>query len=206
MFKQFMQAVLFASAALGIASSVTVQAADFSGHRTAVVFYSLLHNRIGGDDFAAEHPVGHTEHIADLIAAATGGTKISLVQAQPYANDYDEVVDQARSEQDANARPELKAVPDLSGYDIVFVGYPCWWGSYPMAFATLFDTGALNGKVVIPFTTHEGSRFGHSLTDLRSALPQSTILEGYACRGGDALDEDTAAEVQEFLQGLDLPN
>lgn len=194
---------LAVSCLLGSAASTAV-AADFSSHKTAVLYYTLAQNRIGGDDWQQEHPVGNTEYLAQLIAKDTGADLFSLVQVKPYPNDYDEVTEIARAEQQQCARPELKEVPDLSAYDVVFVGYPCWWGSYPMAFATYFDTGALNGKTVIPFTTHEGSRFGHSLTDLKAALPQSKVLDGFAKRGSDAQDEDSAAEITEFLQDLEL--
>ena len=121
-----------------------------------------------------------------------------------YSNDYDEVTDLARTEQEEQVRPALKEVPDLSAYDVVFVGFPCWWGSYPMAFATYFETGALKGKTVVPFTTHMGSRFGHALTDLENALPDSRITEGLAIRGSDVSDSDTAEQVTEFLQELQL--
>lgn len=179
-------------------------AADFSTNKTAVLYYSLLHNRQGGDDFAAEHKVGITEHIADLIVQQTGADKFSLEQVDLYPNSYDETTDIALEEQKRNARPALKSVPDLSSYDVIFLGYPCWWSSYPMAFATYFDSVDLSGKTIVPFTTHGGSRFGRSIQDLKAALPGSTITEGFAVRDRDAMDEDTAEDVAEFLNELEL--
>ena len=201
MLRKLMLLPLLAVLSLGGAAA---GAADFSTHKSAVIFYSLLHNREGGDAWEQSHPVGNTEIIADLIVKQTGADKFSLVQAQPYSNDYDEVTDLARTEQEEQVRPALKKVPDLSAYDVVFVGFPCWWGSYPMAFATYFETGALKGKTVVPFTTHMGSRFGHALTDLEKALPDSRITEGLAIRGSDVSDSDTAEQVTEFLQDLQL--
>ncbi|MBU3826624.1 MAG: NAD(P)H-dependent oxidoreductase [Candidatus Anaerobiospirillum merdipullorum] len=201
----FKKLLMAAGLVAATVTAVGAQAADFSQHKTAVVFYSLIHNREGGDDYYGDRTVGNTEHLADLVVTMTGADKFSLEQVEPYGNDYDAVVDKARSEQEQNVRPKLKSIPDLSSYDVVFVAYPCWWGSYPMAFATLFDTGALNGKVVIPLTTHEGSRWGHSIQDLQAALPQSTILEGYQHRGRSVFDEDVKTEMQEFLQDLELP-
>ncbi|MBO8416123.1 MAG: NAD(P)H-dependent oxidoreductase [Proteobacteria bacterium] len=179
-------------------------AADFSTHKTAVLYYTLLHNRVGGDDFAAEHSVGNTENIANIIAEQTGADKFELQQTELYPNSYDETVDIAKEEQERNARPALKSVPDLSAYDVVFMGFPCWWGSYPMAFATYFDSVDLSGKTIVPFTTHGGSRFGHSIQDLKAALPQSTIVEGLAVRDRDAQDADISEDVTEFLNDLEL--
>lgn len=204
MFRRMLAAVLCAATMLCGSTSF---AADFSSHKVAVVYYSLLHNRVGGDDFAAEHTQGNTEKLAAEIAQQTGGKLISLTQVKKYPNDYDEAVDIAREEQSDNARPELTSVPDVSDCDVVFVCYPCWWGSYPMAYATWFDTGALAGKTVVAVTTHEGSRFGRSLRDLRAALPDSTVIEGLQMRGGTAEDisaEDLTSEVRDFLSDLEL--
>lgn len=195
--------LLMALSALSFAA--VAQAADFSSHKVAVVYFSLLHNRVHGNPDAQEgKTVGNTETIARLIAGNTGAELFSLEVVNPYPEDYDDTVDMAKAEQNDNARPALKSFPDVSGYDVVFLGYPNWWGTYPMAVATYLESGALKRKTVIPFCTHEGSRLGRSQGDLEAALPDSTVLEGYECRGSDVTDEDTPAEVKEFLNGLSL--
>ncbi|HIV14906.1 MAG TPA: flavodoxin [Candidatus Avisuccinivibrio pullicola] len=188
-----------------LAFSSLAQAADFSSHKVAVVYFSLLHNRVHGNPDAQEgKSVGNTETIARLIAENTGGELFALEVVNPYPEDYDATVDMARDEQNAKARPALKSLPDVSDCDVVFLGYPNWWGTYPMAVATYLDSGALKGKTVIPFCTHEGSRLGRSQGDVEAALPDSTVLDGYECRGRNVTDEGTPAEVKEFLNGLSL--
>lgn len=193
---------LCAAAAL---SSVSALAADFSQHKSAAVVFSLLHNRIGGDSFEASRGgTGLSEHIADIVVSATNAEKILLQQVSLYPNSYGEILDVAQREQRENARPELKSMPDVSDCDVVFLVFPCWWGSYPMAYATFFDTGALAGKTVIPLVTNAGSRFGRSMQDLRAALPQSRVLDGLAIRDRDVYEASTEAEVRKFLADLSL--
>ena len=106
----------------------------------------------------------------------------------------DETVDMAQEEQDAQARPELQEIPDMSAYDTVFISFPNWWGTYPMAVATFLDNVDLKGKNVIPVCTHEGSRLGRSQSDLEDALPDSNVLDGFERRGGMIADDAETKE------------
>ncbi|MBO8416124.1 MAG: hypothetical protein IAB19_07090 [Proteobacteria bacterium] len=203
-FKSTLLLTLSAAAALCLAALYTppAAAADFSGHSAVVISFSLLHNRVGGDSFAAEHSVGLTEHIGDLIAAETGADKILLRRAKLLPNDYQQAADLADAEQHAHARPALAFMPDVSAYDVIFVGFPTWSGTYPAAFDIFFDTGALEGKVVIPFCTHLGSGFGNALADLNAALPDSTVTACFAVNGRQVYSERTEAELKAFLEEL----
>ena len=157
MFKKFLAAGVLAAACLsGIAS---VYAADFSNHKTAVVYFTLLQNReMASNDSQADKKAGNAEVLATMIAEATNGDLYSLKTVKKYPADYDETVDMAQEEQDAQSRPELQEIPDMSVYDTVFISFPNWWGTYPMAVATFLDNVDLKGKNVIPVCTHEGSR------------------------------------------------
>ena len=93
----------------------------------------------------------------------------------------------------------------MSSYDTVFISFPNWWGTYPMAVATFLDKVDLKGKNVIPVCTHEGSRMGRSQRDLENALPESNVLDGFEIRGGSVADDaDTKEAVTEFLNELEL--
>jgi flavodoxin len=93
-------------------------------------------------------------------------------------------VERAQKEQKASARPKLKVkLENAKSYDIVFIGYPNWWGSFPMPVATFLEENDFSGKTLIPFCTHEGSRLGRSVEDLTKMCPKSKILEGLAIRG-----------------------
>lgn len=67
---------------------------------------------------------------------------------------------------------------------MIFLGYPNWWGTMPMAVFTFLKEYYLSGKTIVPFCTHEGSGLGRSISDIQKKCPQSTVFEGLAIRGG----------------------
>ena len=72
---------------------------------------------------------GNTEKLAEMIAEETGGTLFRIEPAEPYTEDYNALLDQAQEEQASGARPALAAdVENWEDFDIVFIGYPNWWG------------------------------------------------------------------------------
>lgn len=128
---------------------------------------------------------GTTREVASQIQRATGGDLFELKTTHSYPQEYRATTNQARRELDSGFRPKLTAeVQNMAGYDTIFVGYPNWWGTMPMAFFTFLEQHRLEGKTVIPFCTHEGSGLGSSVSDLRQLCPKATLLEGLALRGG----------------------
>ena len=128
---------------------------------------------------------GNTRVIADQIRGLAGGEAFEIVGVNPYPTDYDAVVEQARKELKASIRPLLKLkLENAASYDVIFLGYPNWWGTFPMPVATFLTENDLSGKTVIPFCTHEGSRLGKSVADLAKLCPRAKIMEGLAIRGG----------------------
>ncbi|MDO5536995.1 MAG: flavodoxin [Desulfovibrionaceae bacterium] len=129
---------------------------------------------------------GNTAQVARAFHAALGGDIVEVKAVRAYSQDYDTVVDEAKKEQEANARPELAMpVPDFAAYDTVFLGYPSWWGTMPMVYFTLLEkgAGALAGKTVVPFCTHEGSGLGRGPADIRKLAPGAKVASGFDMRG-----------------------
>jgi flavodoxin len=92
----------------------------------------------------------------------------------PYPDQYDECAEIAKKEQRENARPVAKTdIADIRKYDVIYIGYPIWWGTMPQIILTFLEKYDLSGKTIIPFCTHEGSGFGRSVSDLRKACPNS---------------------------------
>ena len=146
---------------------------------------------------------GNTREVARQIAETTGGELFEIVPAKPYPAEYQAVVDQAKREVEAGARPELKTrVGDMSQYDVVFVGSPCWWYTIAPPVATFLASCDFAGKTVVPFMTHEGSRMGRSEADIRKLCPRSTVPDGLPVRGGSARSSKDA--VTEWIGGLGL--
>lgn len=134
-----------------------------------------------------EIPKGNTEIVAEKIAEITGADLFKVETIKEYPNDYYECCDVAKEEKNTNARPKLKRyLDDISLYDTIYIGYPIWWGTYPMAIASLIERLDLSGKTIKPFATHEGSGLANSVNDLIKACPNANVENGIAIRGSDA--------------------
>lgn len=129
----------------------------------------------------------NTRTLAELIQARVGGDMFHVTTKKPYPADYRATTDAARAELDGNARPELAATispEDMRRYDVVFLGYPSWWGTMPMAMFTFLEQYDLAGKTIVPFCTHEGSGLGRGPADIGRLSPGATVGQGFAARGG----------------------
>ncbi|MDR1553050.1 MAG: NAD(P)H-dependent oxidoreductase [Prevotellaceae bacterium] len=148
---------------------------------------------------------GNTREIAKNIQKQTGGDLFEMVVKNPYSTDYNECVKQAQNEQQTNARPAFTAeVKSMETYDVVFVGYPNWWGTMPMVLFTFLEKYDMNGKTVIPFCTHGNGRWGRSVDDLKKLCPNSTVLEGFAVNGSMAKNSED--DVSKWLQKIGITN
>ena len=150
---------------------------------------------------------GNTAIIADMIADATGADKFEIVPVKPYPKDsYEECIEIAQQEKRANARPEIKGDVAIEDYDVIFLGYPNWWGELPMCVYTFIEKHDWNGKTVIPFITHEGSGMGGTDSKIAKATAGSNTLvgKGLAMQGKAAQENRTSAKksVDNWLTGL----
>jgi len=146
---------------------------------------------------------GNTRVIANRIQEIMGGVIFEIVSVDAYPSDYDECVEQARRELREDYRPKLKTkVESMESYNVVFVGYPDWWGTIPRPVAAFLSEYDFSGKTIAPFCTHEGSGLGRSVTDIKQFLPQSTILDGLAVRGRDA--KRAQNEVSQWLRRIGM--
>ena len=132
-------------------------------------------------------PVGNTEVAAKLLQRLTGADLFQLEPLLPYSKDYNECIAQAQDDQRRDARPELRAYPDsLAEYDTIYLGYPNYWGTMPMAVFTFLEHFDLTGKTILPFCTHEGSGLGGSVEDIRRLCSGARVGRGLAIHGGSA--------------------
>lgn len=149
--------------------------------------------------------IGNTQIIAEYIASEVGADSFHIETVTPYPADYDDCCDVAKKELADKARPEIKGgVENMEQYDIVFLGYPIWWGDMPMAVYTFMNSYDFSDKVVIPFNTHEGSGESGTYSAIGSYLPNAQVLDGMAIQGKTAQEfsTDTQQSVREWLDGL----
>jgi len=136
--------------------------------------------------------VGNTEVVARKIKKFTRGDLFEIDTVKTYPVDYTETTQVAQTEKRQNARPELaKTVEDIDAYDVIYLGYPNWWGTFPMAVFTFLESYDFSGKTIIPFCTHEGSGLGNSERDIKKLCPTATVLPGLAIRGGSVKSGDS---------------
>lgn len=129
--------------------------------------------------------VGNTEIAASFIQELTGADLFRIEPVRAYAAGYNECIAQAQADQKRGARPELKSYPDsLDRYDTIYLGYPNYWGTMPMAVFTFLDHFNFAGKTIRPFCTHEGSGMGSSERDIQKLCPGAKVEKGLAIHGG----------------------
>ena len=147
---------------------------------------------------------GNTKILAEMIAEATGADMFEIKPAKPYPKEYTATTNLAKKEKNEKARPEIVGtMPDVSGYDVIFFGYPIWWGDLPMPCYTFFDKVKLEGKTVAPFCTHEGS--GLSGTDRYIAdTTKAKVTEALEMKGTTAQknQDEAKKEVLAWLKKI----
>lgn len=172
-----------------------------SEKKVLVAFFSRA-----GDNYSVGHvATGNTEVLAGIIARQTGGDLFKIEPATPYPADYDECTRVAKREHEKNVRPDIRADRRIEDYDIIFIGYPNWWGDAPMPVYTFIDKHEWKGKTVIPFCTHEGSGLSNE-RQISAAVKGARLLRGLAMYGHTAQNDRQKAEadVAAWLSGLAL--
>ena len=102
----------------------------------------------------------NTQTMAEYVAEFTGGELFRIIPETAYTTNYNEVINKAQEEKNANARPAMKediSVGKFADYDVIFVGYPIWWYDAPMIIYTFLESHDFSGKTIVPFATSGGS-------------------------------------------------
>lgn len=176
--------------------------AEPSASRILVLYFS----RTGEQYNVGVIEKGNTAIVAEMISEATGADLYELLPADDhYPTTYKELTDVGLQEQRERARPAyMDTVPDLSGYDTIFIGAPVWWGDWPMIMYTFFENTPLSGKTLIPFSTHGGSGLSGFDRSLASQYPECTVSKGLAIAGTDAQNRQDRVQqsVTSWLQDL----
>ena len=157
------------------------RSSEGAGGRPLVVFFSHA-----GDNYAVGNiKVGNTKIVADYISAFTGADQFEIKTSKYDGMAYKPLCDLAKKEQQNGELPPFEGSVDVSKYDVIFIGGPVWWGTYPQVMFTFFKKYNLNGKTIIPFTTHEGSGLGSCVKDVKKAYPKANVQQGFSMYGHD---------------------
>ena len=132
---------------------------------------------------------GNTRAVADHIKSLTGGDMFEIQVAKPYPEEYHACTEVAKKEKEDNARPTLKTkVENMASYDVIFIGYPNWWGTMPMPILTFLESYDFAGKKIALFATSGGSGFGKTVSRLEGSVDKSAefVSEKLLNRAGKA--------------------
>ncbi|EFT95193.1 hypothetical protein KZR47_000969 [Enterococcus faecalis] len=120
---------------------------------------------------------GNVVKMASEIGERVEAETFRILVKDRYPSDYDECLERASEEKVTSMRPELiDRVSDINKYDVIFLGYPDWWSTAPMAIFTFIEENDLANKEVILFCSHGTSGLGSSVTDISKVLPNSTTI------------------------------
>lgn len=162
-----------------------------------VIFFSHA-----GDNYSVGIiDTGNTKIVADYISEISGANQFEIITHKYDGMAYTPLINLAKEEANTGELPPYEgSAPDLSQYDTVFIGGPVWWGTYPQVMFTLFKDINLDGKTVIPFTTHEGSGLASCPNDVKKAFPKAKVTGEFSIYGHEV--RTGKAKVEKWLKEL----
>lgn len=160
-----------------------------SGNKVLVAYFSATHT---------------TQGVAEKIADGLNADLYEIVPEQPYTDadlNYNDNNSRSTLEMaDASVRPAISgSVENMDQYDVVFIGYPIWWGEAPRILSTFVESYDFSGKTIVPFCTSGGSGIGSSASNLEQLTSGAVWLSGQRLKSSDS--EET---IMEWVNGLGL--
>ena len=163
-----------------------------------------------GEEYAVGNITkGNTHIVADIIAKAVGADMFEIKPVKAYPAGYEACKPIASREKAMKARPKItNTINNFDEYDVIFLGYPIWYGDMPMIMYTFVESYDFSSKKIIPFCTHGGSGLSSTDQALILACPNSQILQGFSIAGSIAQKSPQQAEpkVMEWLNKIGMMN
>lgn len=164
-----------------------------SSEKSIIIYFSRAdENYFGGSLKYIEK--GNTEIVAEYIQDLTGADMFKVEPLVPYSKDYMECIEEAKIRTNNHDAPIKEEVPDISSYDVIYVGAPVYWGGMPEELITALDGLDYTGKTIRPFTTHEGSGLSGVPGQLRKICKGAEVLDGLAISGSHVKDSKSKVE------------
>ena len=163
---------------------------DGAGNKVLVAYFSCT---------------GNTEGIVEHIVSILGADVYQIVPEEPYTDadlNYNDSSSRTTIEMnDSTSRPAISgAMENMEDYDIIFIGYPIWWGQAPHIVYTFFESYDFSGKTIVPFCTSGSSGVGSSATNLHGSAADSTVW----LDGTRLASSASQSDIEDWLGGLGL--
>ena len=161
--------------------------------KSLIIYFSRAdENYFGGEIKYIDK--GNTEVIAEYIKELVGADIFKVEPVNPYPTNYTECIEEAKIRTKEHNAPIKENIPDISEYEVIYVGSPIYWGGMPEELFTALSNHDYNGKIIRPFTTHEGSGLSGVPNQLKEICTGAEITEGLAIIGSQANNSKTKVE------------
>ncbi len=142
---------------------------------------------------------GTTKAVVDALQAQLGADVEEIVPVNSYGEDFGATIVRGQKELQEGTLPEIQPIQaDIASYDVIFLGYPVWFGTYANPIATVLDQVDFTGKKIVPFCTFGSGGLEESVAAIRQKLPEAEVLPGYGVRA--ARIDAVPAELDRFLK------
>ena len=146
--------------------------------------------------------LGNMQYMAMTIQEAIGGELFRIETKEKYPLEHETLVNQAKEEQNEEVRPELAThIENVEQYDMIFLGYPNWWGDMPQPLYTFLEEYDFSGKTIIPFNSHGGSGFSNTIEEIKKLQSNATVRDdGLSISRNDVADSEQ--EITDWAKGF----
>lgn len=169
---------------------------SYADKKSIIIYFSRAdENYFGGSLKYIDK--GNTEIIAEYIKDITGAEIFKVEPLEEYSKDYMECIEEAKVRTRNKVAPIKENVPDLSSYEVIYVGSPVYWGGMPEELFTALKGVDYSGKIIRPFVTHEGSGLSSIPNQLRDICNGAVVTSGLAITGSQV--KESRSKVEEWI-------
>lgn len=150
--------------------------------KSLIIYFSRAdENYFGGEMRYVDK--GNTEVIAEYIKDLTGADMFKVEPLNPYPRNYLECIEEAKVRTRKHNAPIKENIPDISEYEVIYIGSPIYWGGMPEELFTALKELNFTGKIIRPFVTHEGSGLSGVPRQLKEICVDAEVTSGLAIVG-----------------------
>ena len=172
---------------------------NYKDKKSIIIYFSRAdENYFGGAMKYIEK--GNTEVIAEYIRDILGADMFKVEPLEPYSADYMQCIEEAKVRTREHNAPIKENVPDLSSYEVIYVGSPVYWGGMPEELFTALKGLDYTGKTIRPFVTHEGSGISSIPNQLKDICTGAKVESGIAITGSQV--NSAKGKIENWLKGL----
>ena len=164
--------------------------------KSIIIYFSRAdENYFGGEMRYVDK--GNTEVIAEYIKDLVGADIFKVEPLNPYPADYMECIEEAKVRTREHNAPIKENIPDISSYEVIYIGSPIYWGGMPEELFTALKGLNYSGKTIRPFTTHEGSGLSGVPRQLKEICNGAEVLDGLAINGSQV--NNSKQKIEEWI-------